>query len=59
MVVQWLRLLLPQTGLGLGSIPSQGTRSHVLQLRPSAAKSVNLKNKNKTCSLSGWSHCCE
>ena len=32
LVVQWLRLCAPNTG-GLGSIPSQGTRSHMLQLR--------------------------
>ena len=29
---QWLRLLTPNAG-GLGSIPSQGTRSHMLQLK--------------------------
>ena len=32
LVVQWLRLHTPNTG-GLGSIPGQGTRSHVPQLR--------------------------
>jgi len=32
LVVQWLRLHAPNTG-GLGSIPHQGTRSHVPQLR--------------------------
>ena len=37
LVVQWLRLHAPNAG-GLGSIPSQGTRFHVLQLRPNAAK---------------------
>ena len=31
-VVQWLRLCAPNAG-GLGSIPGQGTRSHMLQLR--------------------------
>ena len=30
MVVQWLRLSAPNPG-GLGSIPGQGTRSHMLQ----------------------------
>ena len=33
LVVQWLRLCAPRVG-NLGSIPSQGTRSHMLQLRP-------------------------
>ena len=32
LVVQWLRLRAPNAG-GLGSIPGQGTRSHMLQLR--------------------------
>ena len=32
LVVQWLRLHAPNTG-GLGSIPSQGTRSYMLQLK--------------------------
>ena len=31
LVVQWLRLCSPNTG-ALGSIPDQGTRSHMLQL---------------------------
>ena len=31
LVVQWLRLHVPNSG-GLGSIPGQGTRSHMLQL---------------------------
>ena len=37
LVVQWLRLCAPNT-LGLSSIPGQGTRSHMLQLRPGEAK---------------------
>ena len=44
LMVQWLRLC-PSNAGGPGSIPSQGTRSHmsqlrvhVMQLRPSAAK---------------------
>ena len=37
LVVQWLRLHAPNAG-GLGSIPSQGTRSCMLQIRPRAAK---------------------
>ena len=32
LVVQWLRLCAPSAG-GLGSIPGQGTRSHMPQLR--------------------------
>ena len=32
LVVQWLRLQTPNAG-GLGSIPSQGTRACMLQLR--------------------------
>ena len=49
LVVQWLRLLAPNTG-GPGSIPGQGTRSHswqlrvyIPQLRLSAVKEINLK----------------
>ena len=37
LVVQWLKLRAPNTG-GPGSIPGQGTRSHVVQLRHSAEK---------------------
>jgi len=37
LMVQWLRLQAPNAG-GQGSIPGQGTRSHMLQLRPRAAK---------------------
>ena len=37
LVVQWLGLCAPDTG-GLGSIPGQGTSSHVPQLRLYAAK---------------------
>ena len=37
LVVQWLRLHSPSAG-GLGSIPPQGTRSCMQQLRPSAAE---------------------
>ena len=35
--VQWLRLQAPKEG-SLDSIPGQGARSHLPQLRPSAAK---------------------
>ena len=38
LVVQWLRLRVPNAG-GLGSIPGQGTRSHMPQL--------TLKQPNK------------
>ena len=41
LVVQWLRLWAPIAG-GPDSIPDQGARSHMLQLRPRAAK----KKKN-------------
>ena len=50
LVVQWLRLRAPNAG-GLGSIPGQGARSHVPQLRvcmrqlkipPAATKNKNL-----------------
>ena len=37
LVVQWLRLCIPNTG-GLGLISGQGTISGMLQLRLSAAK---------------------
>ena len=37
LVVQWLRLHAPNAG-GPGSIPSQGTRSRMPQLRPGMAK---------------------
>ena len=37
LAVQWLRLHAPNAGVP-GSIPGQGTRSHMLQLRPWAAK---------------------
>ena len=37
-VVRWLRLHAPSAGGAQGLIPGQGTRFHVLQLRPNAAK---------------------
>ena len=37
LVVQWLRLQAPNAG-GLSSVPGQGTRSLMLQLRSGAAK---------------------
>ena len=41
-MVQWLGLHAPNAG-DLVSIPGQGTRSHMLQLRPDQTN--NLKNK--------------
>ena len=41
LVVQWLRLHAPNTG-GLGSIPSQGTRSYMLQLKILYAAYMNI-----------------
>ena len=42
----WLRFCAPKAG-GSGLIPGQGTRSHVSQLRPSAAKYVNTYFKKR------------
>ena len=41
LVVQWLRLHAPNAE-GQGSIPGQGTRSHMPQLRPSTTKQVDI-----------------
>ena len=38
-MVQWLGLRAPDAG-GLGSIPGQGTRSNMPQLRPDAAPAL-------------------
>ena len=54
LLVQWLRLCPPKAGVP-GSIPSQGTKSHMLQLKiPSAttkeilhAETKNLKQPRK------------
>ena len=43
LVVQWLRLHTPKAG-GLGSTPSQGTRSHMMQLKSSNAATKDLKD---------------
>ena len=47
-MVQWLRLCTPNAG-GLSSVPGQGTRSHMLQLKiPRAAtKTRHSQIKNK------------
>ena len=54
LVVQWLRLHTPNAG-GLGSIPGQGTRSHMPQLSPDTA--IHIKNKylkNFNCILESF-----
>lgn len=46
-MVEWLRLHAANAGEA-ASIPGQGTRLHVLQLRPVAAKQINsLKERKK------------
>ena len=45
LVVLWLKLCAPNAGC-LGLIPGQGTKSHRLQLRPGAAKKINIKNES-------------
>ena len=45
-MVQWLRLQAPGAG-GPGSIPGGGSRSHMLQLRPCAAKQIDIHVKKK------------
>ena len=45
-VVQWLRLRIPNSG-SLGSIPGQGTRSHMPQLRGLHASAKDLAQPNK------------
>ena len=46
MMVQWLRLCAPNA-VGSGSIPSQGTRPHMLQLRLGEAKSTTTTKYSK------------
>ena len=41
LAVQWLRVCTPNAG-DLGSIPGQGTRSHIPQLRPGVAKDTSI-----------------
>ena len=48
LVVQWLRLCAASAG-GLGSIPGQGTRSHVPQLKIPHAATKNLHVITKEC----------
>ena len=55
LVVQWLRLC-PLNARGLGAIPGEGTRSHVLQLRvnmPKLRPSMPDLHEIKTCLLLG------
>ena len=51
LVVQWLRLCAPNAG-GLGSIPGQGARSHMLQLRVCMPqlKTLHAATKDSACS---------
>ena len=48
LVVQWLRLCAASTG-GPGSIPGQGTRSHMPQLKIPHAATKNLHVITKEC----------
>ena len=41
MVVQWLGFCIPNAG-GLGSIPGQGTRPHMLQLKKRKKKTKKV-----------------
>ena len=58
LVIQWLRLHIPKAG-GLGSTPSQGTRSHMMQLKssnaatedPTATKIKDLKDPSSCNSV--------
>ena len=45
LMVQWLRLHAPNAR-DPGSFPGQGTRSHMLQLRPSTGNKYVLKKKS-------------
>ena len=47
-MVQWLRLCAPNAR-DLGPIPGQGTRSCLLQLRPSTAKQIFKKERKAKC----------
>ena len=48
MVVQWLRFYAPSAG-GLGSIPGQGTRPHMLQ--PKKEKKKKTKTPHATMKI--------
>ena len=49
-MVHWLRLCTPNAG-GLGSIPGQGTRSRMLQLKDPACRNEDptCRNEDPTC----------
>ena len=55
LVVQWIRLCTPNTG-GPGSIPGQGTRFHVLQLKilNVATKTRHSQIKKKKTTEKGY-----
>ena len=46
LVILWLRLCIPNAG-GLSSIPSQGTRFHVLQLKDPGTSKLEKKKKKE------------
>ena len=52
LVVQWLRLSTPNAG-GLGSIPGQETRFHMLQLKIFSAEKGNLRSSIKQMGFPG------
>ena len=56
LVVQWLRIRAPNAGIP-GLIPGQGTRSHMLQLRPREAKF--LAALGLQCCVWAYSCCCK
>ena len=56
LVVQWLRLWAPSPG-GPGLILGQGARSHMLQLRPRAAKLKKKKNSGQSSLTEGFPNC--
>ena len=53
LVARWLRLHAPNAG-GQSSIPGQGTRSWVLQLRPGAARYIFLKISLREHEMTGF-----
>ena len=52
-MVQWLRLSTPNSG-GPGLIPGQGTRFHMLQLRPKYISNKLKKKKKLKQAQKGW-----
>ena len=52
LVVQWLRLHASNAGV-LGSVPGQGTRSHMLQLRLSTKKFLFFLKSYQRCNKPG------